>query len=92
MALITLDIGNNVDRIKTGMLAVFPNKETIPDPNWVDPGDGSSAPQIAKYTDSEWLKEVIRRWIAQQVRRGESKIAKDAAQSALTNDTDSLIS
>lgn len=51
------------------------NTETIPDPAWVDPDDGSQAPQIAKYTDEQWVKEHIRRHIKGQIERG--KAAKD---------------
>lgn len=73
------------------MLEVYPNTETIPDPDWIDPGDGSRAPQIPKYTDNQWLKELVRRYIVQTVRRAESKIAQEAARAALT-ETDTLAS
>ena len=35
--------------------AYFPNTETVDKPGWVDPEDGTEAPQVLKYTDAEWL-------------------------------------
>ena len=49
---------------------VHKNTETKDDPNWVDPGDGSKAPQIPKYTDKAWTREHIIRTVRRQVIRG----------------------
>ena len=69
MATITFTIDNaKLPRVVAGLLTVFPNEEV----------DNNGDPI---YTDNEWLKEVTRRWIVQNVRRGEIKIAKDAAGS-----------
>ena len=48
----------------------FANKETIPDPAWVNPEDGSEAPRILKYTDAQWVREHIMRTIREQIVRG----------------------
>ena len=63
-----------------GFLKIYPNDETIADPDWVDPEDGSVAPQIAKYTNVQWVKEQVRRLIVRDVRRGLQMIANDNAQ------------
>ncbi len=79
MATITLTIPDEkLQRVKDGLLEVFPNNETKADPNWVDPEDGSSPPQVNKYTDNQWLKEVVRRFVRDTVVRGETAIAKRA--------------
>ena len=49
-----------------GFLKIYPNTETI----WVDPEDGSVAPQVAKYTTSQWVKEMVRRILVRDVYRG----------------------
>ena len=69
-----------------GFLKIYPNNETIADPDWVDPEDGSEAPQIAKYTNAEWVKEQVRRIIIRDVRRGLQMIATQNAQVAVDND------
>jgi len=92
MADITFTIPNNkLQRVKDGLLEIYPNDETIPDPAWVDPGDGTTAPQIPKYTDNQWLKERVRRFIIQSVKRGEEVIAQRQAKAALL-DVDDLAS
>jgi hypothetical protein len=45
--------------VKLNILAERPNRDTIDDPNWDDPKDGSMAPAIKKYTDGEWMDEII---------------------------------
>jgi len=62
-----------------GFLAIYPNKETIPDPKWIDPKDGSEAPQIPRYTDREWVKEQVRRLIVRDIHRGLQMKANQAA-------------
>lgn len=53
-----------------GFLTIYPNVETIDDPEWVDPEDGSEVPQIKKYTTKEWVTEQIRRIVVRDIRRG----------------------
>jgi hypothetical protein len=78
MANITFTIADNkLQRVREGMLEVFPNTER----------DENDDP---RYTDNEWLKEKIRRFVVHNVKRGESAIAQDAAKQAL-EETDSLI-
>ena len=49
----------------------------VPDPEWVDPEDGSEAPMIAEFTAAQWFKEFLRRQVAKQLRRGEAAINRD---------------
>lgn len=91
MATISFDIDNAVlPRVITGMLEVYPNTEQMVDPNWVNPGDGSEPPLVPKYTDNQWLKEVVRRFIVQTTRRGEVSIAKKAAGNDIQDTDDSI--
>ena len=66
-----------IEKIIEGTCYVHENRETIPDPEWV--GDENEAPQIPKYTDAQWTKEVYRRIIIRDTKRGLKKKAKDEA-------------
>lgn len=51
----------------------------IPDPKWVDPEDGSEAPQVQKYaTNKEWVQAYLANHLYQQVRRGKQMIDREA--------------
>ena len=56
---------------------VHKNTETMDDPEWEDPEDGTTAPQIPKYTDGQWVKEHIIRSVRQQIVRGRNKKYQD---------------
>ena len=53
----------------------------IPDPAWIDPGDGSSAPMIDEYNLKTWVEMGIRDHVKLICRRGKLKLdmAADAA-------------
>ena len=78
--------GDKIQAANTGFFKIYPNYETVDDPDWVDPGDGTTVPQIPKYTDLQWFKEQLRRLIIRDVRRGLQMIATEAAQ-VETDDT-----
>lgn len=65
---------------------VHKNTETIPDPEWVDPEDGSEAPQVAKYSDGAWVREHIKRSIRKQIVRGMNAQAKAAITAVNADD------
>ena len=68
-----------------GFLTIYPNTETIQDPAWVAPDpnpNNEEAPQIAKYTNAQWVTEMVRRLIVRDVRRGLQMLANDAAKVA----------
>ena len=68
---ITITVPNDKVSIAVeGYLSIYPNTETIDDPEWVDPEDGSEAPQIAKYSTAQWIREKGRRNFVRDVRRG----------------------
>jgi len=69
-----------VDKALQGFLRLYPNNETKPDPKWVDPKDGTEAPQVAKYTDAQWFKEKVKRLIARDINRGLQMIAKEQTE------------
>ena len=68
---------DNVASDMSDYIYVHENEETIPDPAWIDPGDGSEAPKIAKYTDEEWFQEHVYRYVKSQVARGHAAKYKD---------------
>ena len=59
---------------------IHKNTETQDDPEWVDPEDGTTAPQVAKYTDAQWVREHIMRWVRSQIVRGKNAQYRDAAE------------
>lgn len=68
---------NKIQRIIDAMKGLYPISQ-ISDPKWVDPKDGSQAPMVPEFTDGQWAKESVRRWIRNQVARYEQKVVKDA--------------
>ena len=84
MAIITFTIPDDkLDRVKDGLLHQYPNNER----------DANGDP---KYTDTQWLKERIRRFIVESVKLGEQKALHDVLLdeyktiSELPDDTDGL--
>ena len=69
-----------------GFLKIYPNRETIDDPEWVDPEDGSTPDQIPKYTTKEWVEEKLRRLLVRDIRRGLQMIANEEAVVPLDDD------
>jgi len=63
-----------------GYLTIYPNMETKDDPDWVDPEDGSTAPQITKYSGKQWIIEKVRRLLIRDIRRGLQMKANIAAR------------
>jgi hypothetical protein len=59
-------------------LRIHPNIRTIDDPAWVDPEDGTEAPQIPEYTDGQWVKQHIVEFVRTQIIRGRVLQHKDA--------------
>ncbi len=69
-----------------GFLKIYPNNETIPDPNFDGEGE---APLIPKYSDKEWVVEKIRRIIARDIKRGLEMIRNE--QITKVEDTNDMI-
>lgn len=67
-------------RIKANILASKPNTETILDPNWVDPEDGSSQTRISKFTDAEWYNKMVLDFFQIHIERGAEILRKQAAE------------
>lgn len=71
MADITISIPNDkIQRVIDAMKGLYPIPK-IPDPEWVDPKDGSVAPLINKFTDQVWAKKCVVNYIKQSVARYE---------------------
>ena len=65
---------------------IHKNTETKDDPTWVDPKDGTLAPQVPKYTDSAWVKQHILRSIRAQIVRGKKAQQRDELASVNADD------
>jgi hypothetical protein len=73
MATITFTIDNTaVPRIIDAMLYLYPNNEV----------DNNGTPV---YTDNQWLKELIRRYVVQTVKISEKAQAERAASTIITD-------
>ena len=80
-----------LQRVRDAILYIFPNTETQPKAGAkINPNTGTYNPEDyeLKYTDNQWLKEFIRRWIVLQIKRAEQKKQQDQL---LIQDTDNLI-
>jgi len=78
MAILTTETKQKLIGYKTEFFAVHPNSDTIDDPAWVDPEDGTEADQIPKYTDSQWVDVVVRRFLLRQLKVGDTKLKRAA--------------
>ena len=56
-----------VEDFRAGFLAMCPNNETVPDPDYIlDPENPNDViPDVPKYTDKQWFKV----WIVRDVKR-----------------------
>ena len=83
MADFPIDLGvipeAKVQDVKEALLANKPNTQTKDDPNWVDPGDGSTPDQIPKYTDAQWLVLTGRNYYKSCYNKGKVILAQKAA-------------
>lgn len=61
-----------IDRFKDALAGLYPIPQ-IDDPNWIDPGDGSEAPKVDRYTKEEWLSAYLEGYLEKTVRRYEKK-------------------
>ena len=75
-------------KAKENILAYMPNSQTIDDPAWVDPGDGSQPDQIPKFTDIEWLNEIVWKHLKSCNSRGHDILVDQAAEPAIDIRTD----
>ena len=72
MAQIIFNIENGkIERIKAALKGLYPILK-------VNTGTEEEPIMEPEFTDSQWAKEVTRRWIRDQVARWEQKTAKDA--------------
>ena len=78
---------DKVDYAAEGYLAKYPNTETIPDPEWVDPEDGTECPQVPKYTTIQWVRyNEIQKFKADVYRGHEILNVKEARANTVSDD------
>lgn len=70
-------------RVTAAMKGLYP----VPMSNPPEPaeGEGREEPEPL-FTDGQWAKEVVRRWIITQVKRHESRVAMEAARDSVLPD------
>jgi len=66
-----------------GFLKIFPNTETIPDPE----AESGQETTIPKYTTKQWVEEKLRRTLVRDVRRG---LQMSANEDAIVADDDGI--
>ena len=77
---ITITIpADKVDRIKAGFLETYKKECKTQD------AQGNC---LTTYTDTEWVKEILRRTVVSAARQGERALAKETAVDNLVNDLD----
>ena len=81
----TIPDGKKADYI-ADYIYIHKNDETKDDPEWVDPEDGSVAPQVPAFSDGAWVREHILRGIRKQIIRGKNAQYKDAALASNVDD------
>jgi len=74
MAILLTTTKQKLSKYDEAILMVLPNSDTIDDPNWVDPEDGSLPDQIPKYTGSQWLDECTRRYWLRIINVGKKQL------------------
>lgn len=57
----------------------------IPDPDWVDPQDGSVAPMINKFGPMKWFIMQMQGWFLTQISRGLLQDSADNAKNIFTD-------
>lgn len=70
--------------VRTAIFEVRPNISTIPDPEWVDPEDGSTAPKVLEFTDAEWADEIVWAYLKKLYKKGRDRI-RDREATDLTD-------
>ena len=71
---------NKIVKAKQSYLAIWPNNDTIDDPDWVDPQDGTKAPKVAKYSDVVWIKRKLQEELKKIYHNGLQKLATKLAE------------
>lgn len=69
MATISFTISTeHISKVAEALSKLYPIPQ-ISDPEWEDPQDGSTAPMVPEFTQNQWARECIRRWVITQVAR-----------------------
>jgi hypothetical protein len=65
------------DKYIEDILYIHPNSLTVNDPAWVDPEDGTLAPQIAAYSDTDWIDRYYMLTFRNDVKQSKAKRLRD---------------
>lgn len=76
---------DSVDEYVDNYIHANKNRETKNHPDWVGLEDSEDAPQVAKYTDKQWFREHVYRFIRKQFTKGNNSKYKDAQPSFNTD-------
>ena len=80
---------DKIQRVISTMKGLYEIPKIV-NPEYDPENPGTTEPLINEYSDSEWAKEVVRRWIVDQVQEYEQRIAIEAAKDSVSKD-DSLV-
>lgn len=81
MAIITNETKVKLATYRDEFLAVHPNEEMIVDPNYVVTGEPDEViPMVNKYTDSQWIDIVVKRFLTNTVKKGKKVLLEQSAQ------------
>ena len=72
MAVLTTETKQKIANYRDEFLEIFPNKEQVDNPDY--PTNPSAAEYINKYTDSQWIDEVVRRYLVKMLKRGDKRL------------------
>ena len=78
---------DKVEEYIENYVAVYPNSEQVDNPDYIDHIETPEEPlSLPKYTDAQWVKEHIKRTIANIIRRGH--IVRQRQEETVINTTD----
>lgn len=75
---------DSVDYLKSNFLADKPNYMLIPDPEWIDPEDGTQVPMIKRFSDKQWFFHCIKEYVMAVCKKG--KHIRDKKAALIEND------
>jgi hypothetical protein len=80
LTIVIEDVELSKQMMEDGFLKMY-SMDQIPDPDWVDPEDGSSAPLVDKFQNTKKLAEdKLANWIVKIINKGLVRISQEDKQ------------
>lgn len=77
--ILTTEVKTKINTYKDEFLRMHPNNEMTKDPAPEGEVTEGFVPKI-KYTDSQWLDEVVKRYLINEIKRGKAVLHREALQ------------